>query len=107
LPAHEVTVDAAGLRRAVAGIFAALGLPAAASGVVADALVDADEEGIASHGVMLVPMYVERIRAGSVSLATAGRVVRDAGATAVIDAGNALGQLTAQQAVEIAAAKAR
>jgi LDH2 family malate/lactate/ureidoglycolate dehydrogenase len=51
-------------------------------------------EGIASHGVMLVPMYVERMLAGSVSTRTEPTVIRDGGSALVLDAGNALGQLT-------------
>ena len=54
--------------------------------VVADDLVAADLEGIASHGVMLVPMYVDRIVKGSVSARSAGEVVSDRGGAIVIDA---------------------
>ncbi|HLI11104.1 MAG TPA: Ldh family oxidoreductase [Alphaproteobacteria bacterium] len=94
------------LRAYVADIFGALGLERDAAMIVADALVEADCEGISSHGVMLVPLYVERIRAGSVSLAAAGTIVSDRGAAVVIDAGNALGQLTARQAVDLLVARA-
>jgi LDH2 family malate/lactate/ureidoglycolate dehydrogenase len=69
--------------------------------------VAADLEGIASHGVMLVPMYVERINKGSVSPRSTGEVVSDRGGAIVIDAGNALGQLTSRQAVKLAVARAR
>ena len=55
--------------------------------MVADDLVAADLEGIASHGVMLLPMYVERIVKGSVSARSAGEVVSDRGGAIVIDAG--------------------
>jgi LDH2 family malate/lactate/ureidoglycolate dehydrogenase len=75
--------------------------------VVAADLVAADLEGIASHGVMLLPMYVERINKGSVSRRSAGEVISDRGAAMVIDAGNALGQLTSRQAVKLAVARAR
>ena len=100
-------VSTARLAELVAAIFHTLGLPAAAARLVADDLVAADREGIPSHGVMLVPMYAERIRAGSVSLETQGRVVSDRGSAVVIDAGNALGQLTARQAVELLGTRAR
>jgi LDH2 family malate/lactate/ureidoglycolate dehydrogenase len=56
---------------------------------------------------MLVPMYVDRIRAGSVSLRRAGDIVSERGAALVIDAGHALGQLTARQAVRLAVDRAR
>jgi LDH2 family malate/lactate/ureidoglycolate dehydrogenase len=56
---------------------------------------------------MLVPMYVERINKGSVSPRSTGEVVSDRGGAIVIDAGNALGQLTSRQAVKLAVARAR
>src|SRR6185437_6341977 len=63
--------------------------------------------GIPSHGLMLVPMYAERIGAGSVTTATAGEVVTDLGAIAVLDAKNALGILTGDQAMALAVERAR
>jgi LDH2 family malate/lactate/ureidoglycolate dehydrogenase len=63
--------------------------------------------GIPSHGVMLVPMYAGRIRAGSVTTATRAEVVTDFGAVCVLDAGNALGILTSDQAMALAVEKAR
>ncbi len=94
-------VPAARLAEFTAAIFRALGVPEAAARLVAEDLVASDLAGIASHGVMLLPMYVDRIRAGSVSLKTAARVVSDRGSAVVLDAENALGQLTAHQAVEL------
>jgi LDH2 family malate/lactate/ureidoglycolate dehydrogenase len=91
----------------VADIFTAAGIAAADAQVVAADLVAADLEGIASHGVMLLPMYIERINKGSVSRRSAGDIVSDRGGAIVIDAGNALGQLTARQAVKLAVARAR
>ena len=105
--AGSVAIDAQRLIAAVADIFMAVGIAAADAQVVAADLVAADLEGIASHGVMLLPMYVERINKGSVSRRSAGEVISDRGAAMVIDAGNALGQLTSRQAVRLAVARAR
>lgn len=102
----SVRVGAEALANAVARIFIAAGIAPSAAAIVAEDLVAADLEGVASHGVMLVPMYVERILAGSVSKLTSGKIVSDRKSAVVIDAGNALGQLTARQAVELAAARA-
>ncbi len=99
-------VEASQLAGAIAGLFVRLGLPADAAGAVADDLVAADLDGIASHGVMLVPLYIERIRAGSVSLATRAEPISDRGAAIVLDAGNMLGQLSSRQAVGLAASRA-
>ena len=105
--AGTVAVDAQRLISAVGDILTAVGIAAADARLVAADLVAADLEGIASHGVMLLPMYVERIDKGSVSRASAGEVVSDRGAAIVIDAGNALGQLTSRQALKLAVERAR
>ncbi len=97
----HVRVAAGELIEFAARLFEAAGLPRDSSKCVAGALVAADMEGLPSHGVMLVPLYIERILAGSVSLETRGRVVSDRGSAIVLDAENALGQLTSQQAVGI------
>jgi len=95
------------LVEAVADVFRAVGLRASDAALVAEDLVAADVDGVASHGVALVPMYVDRIRAGSVSKASAGIVVSDRAGSIVIDAQDVLGQLTARQAVSLAAARAK
>jgi len=105
--AGSVAVDAQRLISAVGDILTAVGIAAADARLVAADLVAADLEGIASHGVMLLPMYVERIDKGSVSRASAGQVVSDRGGAIVIDAGNVLGQLTSRQAVRLAVERAR
>jgi LDH2 family malate/lactate/ureidoglycolate dehydrogenase len=89
----------------VSEIFARLGVREAR--LVAQALVSADREGVPSHGVMLVPMYVERMQAGSVSSASQAELVHDAGTAVVLDARNALGQLTSHQAVQIVIERTR
>lgn len=99
-------IPATRLIRALTAVFAACGVLEEDAAVVADDLVAADIEGVASHGVMLVPMYVERLKAGSVSPASKGKVVSDRSAAVVIDACDVLGQLTARQAVEIAVDRA-
>ncbi|MFD2765466.1 Ldh family oxidoreductase [Micromonospora eburnea] len=103
----QPAVPARWLTDAVAAVFQALGFSPDAAGLVAGSLVDADMRGIPSHGVMLLPMYVDRIKAGSVSRAESAEVVRDKGAIAVLDAGHALGQLTGDQAMRLAVEKAR
>lgn len=107
LPDHNGTVSAASLQRAVAALFIAAGISPAASEMVAEDLVAADVEGVASHGVMLVPMYLDRLKAGSVSHAETGVVVSDREGSVVLDANHALGQLTARQAVDLAVSRAR
>ena len=94
------------LRHLVRDLFTAAGVQVQAATEVAEALVRADQEGQPSHGVMMVDLYLQRIAGGSVSTRTSGEIVSDRAATAVIDAHDALGQLTARQAIDLACAKA-
>lgn len=103
----DVRLSPEWLRTTVTRIFEATGLSSEAAALVADQLVESDMAGVGSHGVLLVPMYVERLRAGSVSREERAVTVRDAGAVAVLDAQHALGQLTAIQSMEVAIEKAR
>lgn len=98
---------AAELRMFAQALLAKLGTPAPYAGLVAEALVDADIEGLGSHGLMLLPMYLERIEKGSVDAGASGQIVVDTGARATIDAGNALGQVTAEKATALVVERAR
>jgi LDH2 family malate/lactate/ureidoglycolate dehydrogenase len=102
-----VTVPADQLAALVARIFAAAGVPQESARTVAEGLVEADLEGLTSHGVMLTDMYLDRIRKGSVSTAEAATVVSDREAAVVLDAGHALGHLTADQAMGFAIERAK
>jgi LDH2 family malate/lactate/ureidoglycolate dehydrogenase len=95
------------LKSFVAEIFTRLGVPAEAARMSAAALVAADVEGMSSHGVVLVPMYVERMLAGSVSIETDPTVVHDGGAAIVLDAGNSMGQLSSDWAIPMVSERAR
>src|SRR5262249_8515300 len=102
-----VTVSAPALGARVARLFVAAGIPQQAARAAADALVDADLDGVPSHGVMLMDMYLDRIRRRSVSAEEKAVVVSDKDAAVVLDARNALGQLTADQAIGMAVERAR
>jgi len=91
----------------VADLFLAVGVPREVANAVADGLVSADLEGIHSHGVMLVDMYIERLRKGSVSKVKIASVVSERQGAVVLDAGHALGQISGHQAMAIAIDKAR
>jgi LDH2 family malate/lactate/ureidoglycolate dehydrogenase len=102
-----IRLPAVELAAFVARLFEAAGIPARSAKTVAAALVDADLEGQSSHGVMLVDMYLHRIRNGSVAVEEAGIVVSDKDSTVVIDARHALGHLVGDQAIAIAIERAR
>jgi len=106
-PSASIVVSADDLVALVRRIFVAAGLSEQAATTVADGLVEADLEGLTSHGVLLVDMYVDRLRAGSVSTAEAATIVSDRGSCVVLDAGNALGHLTGSQSIDLAVSRAK
>jgi len=104
---HRERIAADRLRPFVAQLFRAVGVPADASTTVADGLVDADLQGLHSHGVMLLDMYIGRLQKNSVSRAESAEVISDRQGAVVLDGGHALGHLTGQQAMQMAVNKAR
>lgn len=103
----ETRIAAPALSLFLARLFTDAGLPAHAAATMADALIEADLQGVASHGVQQAPIYLKRLRAGTISPATAALTVLDRGAVAVLDARSMLGHLAADQAMALAIAKAR
>jgi len=100
-------ISAATLTAFVARLFSAVGVPDTAAATVASGLVDADIEGLSSHGVMLIDMYIERLKKGSVSHNETASIVLERDGAMVLDAGHALGQLTGIQSMAHAVDKAR
>jgi LDH2 family malate/lactate/ureidoglycolate dehydrogenase len=105
--AGAIRISAEILRELVARMFVATGLQRRAADRVAAGLVEADLQGLSSHGVMLMDMYIERLRHGSVSTKETAAVVCERDAAVVLDAGHALGQLTGEQAMDLAIERAR
>lgn len=99
-------VGVAGLRATVTGLFVASGLSPSAAERMAAALVEADQQGVGSHGVAMAPMYLERLALNSVTTSEAAGVISDSAAMAVLDAGHMLGHLAADQAMAMAIDKA-
>lgn len=95
------------LERLVQRILVKLRVPEDCARITAQSLVAADVEGIASHGVMLLPMYVDRLLAGSVSKDTKSEIVHDRGSAVVLDASNILGQLSSHHAVQVLVERAK
>lgn len=107
MSAATVIVTPGRLEACVAQFFGMHGVPDADSQLVANSLVQADLWGHQSHGVLRTSWYVERLRQGVMSPATAIEVVRDKGCLAVIDGKDGVGQVIAERATRMAIAKAK
>src|SRR4051794_40000020 len=106
-PDQTAVVRVDRLRAFIVDMLQAAGVPPGGARSVADGLIAADVEGLPSHGLMLLTMYLDRIGGGSVSPAGEGRIVSDSGGSIVIDAENGLGQVTSERAVALAVERAR
>jgi len=82
-------------------------MPAADARLVADTLVQADLWGHQSHGVLRLPWYLARLKAGVCTAVAAPTFVVDAGAVAVIDGGDAMGQVLTAHAMRDAIRRAK
>src|SRR5512142_2508785 len=98
MPTYPPRIDPAGLTAFAGGVLTVVGVPPADAALVADSLVVADLWGHQSHGVMRLSWYVDRIRAGVTRAVTEPELVVDAGAVAVLDGHDGVGQVVAARA---------
>lgn len=105
--ADRLIVATADLKSFVRGCMEAVGVAPEDAGIVADVLVAADLRGVESHGVARLRRYVDGVRGGRIRAERALTVLREGPATALLDAGNGLGQPAAVVAMRRAVAKAR
>jgi ureidoglycolate dehydrogenase (NAD+) len=105
--ADSVLVPPARMREWAARCLAATGMPAADAAVVADSLVQTSLWGIDSHGVSLLPHYLERLLNGSVRARPDIRIVRTAPGTAIVEADQGQGIVVAHRAMAEAVRIAR
>ena len=99
-------VEQAALTSFCRDLLVAVGLDERDAATVAGSLVAADLRGVASHGVLRLPVYVERMRRGLIATRPSIQVRRTGPATATVDGGNGPGQVVALRAMREAVALA-
>jgi LDH2 family malate/lactate/ureidoglycolate dehydrogenase len=90
-----------------AAVYVKAGMPEADARLAADTLVQADLWGHQSHGVMRLSWYVARLRAGVCEPVARPKLVVDAGAVAVMDGQDGMGQVLTARAMEDAIRRAK
>lgn len=95
------------LRRFVAEVYERAGLSPADAALVSDSLVQADLWGHQSHGVLRTGWYLARLQSGVMKAVTEPKMVVDAGAVAVVDAQDGVGQVVTRFAAEEAIRRAQ
>lgn len=92
----NVTVFADPLREFTKSAFEAVGVPRDKAWLVADNFVYANLRGVDSHGVQLLPLYIQAIERGNINVEGNGRVASETGACMVYDGENAIGQVVSR-----------
>jgi LDH2 family malate/lactate/ureidoglycolate dehydrogenase len=91
----------------IASAFCAVGMPVEDARRVAELMTEADLQGSDGHGMIRLPPYIKRIKAGGIKLRPDIRIAEERAATALLDGDNGMGHLVMSRAAEIAAQKAR
>src|SRR5258708_6866090 len=84
-----------------------LGVPLEQADSIAGNLVEADSQGVASHGVVRLPIYVQRLCAGVVNARPNVRTTLETATTAVVDGDNGMGQWVGVRSMQLAIDKAK
>ena len=100
-------IAAAPLAAFIKRAFEAAGLPSGDAEIVAGLMVEADLRGSDTHGVIRLPIYVRRLKAGGVNARPNIRIVQERPSTALVDGDNGLGHLVMRFAAMTAIEKAR
>ena len=103
----NLRIPASNLAGFVVRAFVAAGLRTADARIVADLMVEADLRGSDTHGVIRLPLYVRRLRAGGINASPNIRVISERASTALIDGDNGMGHLVMRRAAELAIEKAK
>ncbi len=90
-----------------AGVLAEVGVPDDEAREIIDNLIQADLRDVESHGVVRLPIYVQRLAVGAINPRPRIRIVRETPSSAVVDGDNGMGQLVGMRAMQIAIDKAR
>jgi LDH2 family malate/lactate/ureidoglycolate dehydrogenase len=108
MPDPDILVAASELTPFCARLLDAVGVLAAKSRLVAESLVAASLRGVDSHGVQLLPYYIEQLEWGDMDGQTEGRVISENDACLMYDGQNGIGQVISEiccgHAVRMAAA---
>ncbi|BBK32485.1 LDH2 family malate/lactate/ureidoglycolate dehydrogenase [Stella humosa] len=107
MAAVTTRIPAERLRRQLALVFDAWGMPDDQAAAVIDVMVETDLRGVDSHGVSMLPLYDKLRREGKVLAAPEVKVTREAPVTALVDAGHGLGHYAAVRGMSIAIEKAK
>lgn len=82
--------------------YTAVGVPEDEAEIVSDLLVRSDLRGIETHGVMRLPIYIQRLEKGYVRKECQFEMLRRKGATAFVAAHGSMGHVVSHRAMNLA-----
>ncbi len=100
-------LQAGALRLSVANILIAIGSSAAEAATIAHNLVLANLSGHDSHGVGMLPRYVDAVLEGGLAPNTSAKVMLDTGTLLTIDGGHGYGQVIGEQSMALGMERAK
>ncbi len=103
----EKLLQAATLQTQAASIFVAAGSSAEEAQTVAANLVMANLSGHDSHGVGMLPRYIDAVLEGGLKPNTAVKVTLDIGSLLTLDGQRGYGQIVGEQAMQLGIARAK
>jgi uncharacterized oxidoreductase len=101
-----ILIDHDQLRGTALRVFEAAGSMVDEARIIADHLIEANLRGHDSHGVGLIPNYLQHLAGGTVFANRKGRIVSENGSLIVYDGERAWGQIAAREATKVGIAKA-
>jgi uncharacterized oxidoreductase len=105
--ANQLVFQSRALARAIEALVAAGGSDAREAKIVAENLVTANLTGHDSHGVGMIPRYVESLLEGGLVVNRHPKIVFDGGAMVSLDGQAGYGQVIGLEAMEIGIARAK
>lgn len=103
----EIRIPYDELCQGVAEALAAVAVPADMTEIEAKVMVEADLQGVPSHGVRMLPGLLQAIRDGRVKAAPDIRLIRELGAACLLDGDNGPGRSVACRAMDLAVLRAK
>jgi LDH2 family malate/lactate/ureidoglycolate dehydrogenase len=95
------------IKSQLVSVFRAWGMSEAHADTTAEMMVETDLRGVDSHGISMLPTYDQELRNGRLNMRPVFKTVRDAAATALIDADASLGHPVSVHAMNLAVDKCR
>jgi L-2-hydroxycarboxylate dehydrogenase (NAD+) len=100
-------IEYAKMKRITENVFLNFGYSQEDSKIIANVILESDLRGIESHGVQRLNWYYRHIQQGRIKVKEQMEIVHETPVSAVIDAHEAIGQLTSYQGMQLAIQKAK